>query len=58
MFNIFKRDPVKKLENKYNEMMTKAVDAQRNRNIELYSELSFEADKILKDIEKLKKVNE
>jgi len=54
MFNLFKKDPLKKLEDKYAELLKKSVDAQRSGNIDLYSELSFEADKVLKTIEKLK----
>ena len=43
----------KKLEKKYAATMEKAVNAQRNGNIELYAKLSSEADKILKEIEAL-----
>ncbi len=54
MFNLFKKDPIKKLEAEYSEFLSKSVNAQRRGDIELYSELAFEADKILKKIEKLK----
>ena len=53
MFGIFKKDPIKALEKEYNAKLEKAVFAQRNGNIELYSQLSTEADKLLKQIEKL-----
>ncbi len=51
MFGLFKKNTTKKLEKKYADLMTKAVEAQRNGNIDLYSKLSFEADEILKEIE-------
>jgi len=54
MFGFFKKNSLKKLEQKYSNMMTKAIEAQRNGNIRLYSEISFEADKILKKIESQK----
>ena len=55
MFGLFKKDPIKKLTKEHQQIMEKAVHAQRNGNIELYGELSFEADKIYKKIEELKK---
>lgn len=55
MFGFLKADPVKKLEKEYSSLMEKAVQAQRNGNIDLYSELSFLSDKILEQIENLKK---
>ena len=57
MFGIFKADPVKKLEKEYNRILEKAVHAQRNGNIELYSKLSTEANGLLKQIEKLEAQN-
>lgn len=48
-------DPKKKLEKKYQKLLEDALNAQRNGNIELYSELSSEADKVLKEIEGLEK---
>ena len=44
-----------KLERKYQKKLVEALQAQRNGNIALFSELSAQADKILKEIEKLEK---
>lgn len=55
MFSIFKSDPIKKLQKKQDLLLTRAVDAQRNGKIELYSQLHFEADQINTQIEELKK---
>lgn len=57
MFQLFKKNPIKKLNDEYSLLLKKAVDAQRNGNIELYSELSTKADKILKQIEKIENEN-
>jgi hypothetical protein len=58
MFGFLKSDPIKKLEKKYSQLMAKAVEAQRNGNIELYSKLSFESEEVLKEIETLQKDKE
>lgn len=55
MFSIFKSDPIKKLQKKHDLLLTRAVDAQRNGKIELYSQLHFEADKINTQIKELEK---
>jgi len=55
MFNLFKSDPKKKLEKEYRILLEKAVDAQRNGKIDLYAQLSSDADKVLKKIESLDK---
>ena len=55
MFNLFKTNPKKKLESTYAKKMKEATEAQRKGDIDLYSQLSKEADDILKDIEKLEK---
>lgn len=52
MFGLFKKDPIKKLTAEYARLQEKAVKAQRNGNIELYANLSAQADKVLKEIEK------
>lgn len=54
MFGIFKKSIIKKLEIQYSDISTRAFQAQRNGNIELYSELSYEAEKILKAIDEEK----
>ncbi|WP_372655775.1 DUF6435 family protein [Halobacteriovorax sp.] len=58
MFGLFKKNTTKKVEKKYADLMTKAVEAQRNGNIDLYSKLSFEADEILKEIDSLKEIED
>jgi len=54
MFGLFKKNTIKKLEKKYSEIMTKAVNAQRNGDINLFSELSYEAEGILNKIDQEK----
>jgi hypothetical protein len=54
MFGLFKKNPVEKLEKQYSSIMTKAVEAQRNGDIKTFSTLSFEAEEILKKIDKIK----
>lgn len=53
MFGLFSKNPIKKLNEKYNDLLKKAVDAQRNGNIELYASLTAQANETLKEIEKL-----
>ena len=55
MFGLFKGDPIKKLEKKYQQLSEEAMNAQRNGNIELYSQLTFQAEEILKEIDSLEK---
>jgi len=55
MFGLFKKDPIKKMENEYRVLFEKAVDAQRNGKIGLYAELTFQADLIANKIDELKK---
>ncbi|MCO4793544.1 MAG: Lacal_2735 family protein [Bacteriovoracaceae bacterium] len=55
MFGLFKKDPIKKMENEYRVLSEKAVDAQRNGKIELYAELTFQAELIANKIDEIKK---
>ncbi|WP_417226832.1 DUF6435 family protein [Amphritea sp.] len=50
MFSIFKSNPSKKLDKQYKSTLEEAMQAQRNGNIERYSELSVEADKLYQQI--------
>lgn len=50
---LFRRDPVKKLQALYEQMLVKARDVQRNGDIVRYSEIVAEADRILQQIETL-----
>jgi len=53
MFSLFKKDPLKKLNNQYTAKLAEAVKYQRNGDIKTYSFLSREADDLLKEIEAL-----
>ena len=53
MFSIFKKDPKKDLQNKYEKLMKDAVDAQRKGDIETYSILSAKADEIAQEMDAL-----
>ena len=54
MFNLFNKDPVRRLQKQYHDTLKQAMDAQRNGNIRSYANLSEEADKLLKSIEQLR----
>ena len=53
MFAIFRKDPLKKLNQKYTNLLAQAQQAQRNGDIERYSRLSAEADAVLKEIDQI-----
>ncbi len=53
MFNIFKRNPIPKIEKLYEQKLEQAMNAQRNGNIELYAKLSVEAQELLKQLDAL-----
>lgn len=53
MFGLFKKDNTSSLQKKYEDLMKKAVEAQRKGDIALYSELSTEAENIGKEIDKI-----
>lgn len=53
MFGLFKKDPAKKLQKEYEELMKKAVEAQRNGKMELFANLSAKADKISKQLDEI-----
>ncbi len=53
MFGMFKKDPIKKLQEDYAKKLTEAVEAQRNGKIELFANLTVESEEILKKIEEL-----
>lgn len=57
MFSIFKSDPVKKLNKQLSVKLEQAMHAQRNGDIRLYSQLSFEADEIDKQIVQIESQN-
>ncbi|MBN0987794.1 DUF6435 family protein [Amphritea pacifica] len=50
MLSIFRSDPTKKLRKRYNATLQEAMLAQRDGDIETYSERTVEAEKIYKEI--------
>lgn len=54
MFGFFKSDPAKKLRKEYDRKLEQAMLAQRKGDIEQYSMLTMEAEKIWSELEKIK----
>ncbi|HBY87538.1 MAG TPA: hypothetical protein DEO86_16880 [Colwellia sp.] len=57
MFSIFKKDPLKKLNKKYEAKLEQAMHAQRNGDIKGYSMITAEAEEIANEIQALKSDN-
>ncbi len=57
MFNWFKRNPTKKMEKKYYELLEKAMHAQRSGDIRSYSMLTADAENLWQKIEQIKAAN-
>lgn len=53
MFGLFKSDPRKKLQDKYQKLLEQAMQFQRNGDIKSYSMITAEAEKVREEIEKL-----
>jgi hypothetical protein len=53
MFGLFKKSPVKKLQQEHETLLTKAFNAQRNGDIRQYSMLTAEAEALREKIETL-----
>ncbi len=53
MFKLFKKDPVKKLDQAYHAKLTEAMQAQRNGDIRAYSELTREAEALKQSLDAL-----
>ena len=53
MFSIFKSDPIGKLQKQYEAKIEKAMLAQRKGDIEGYSQLTFDAQAIYKEIQRI-----
>ena len=53
MFGFLKRDPKKALQKEYEQITTKAFQAQRNGDIRTYSLLTAEAEKVKAKIDEL-----
>ncbi|MEM6319012.1 MAG: DUF6435 family protein [Bacteroidota bacterium] len=54
MFGLFKKDPTKKLEKEYEQLMAKARDMQRSGDLRAYAVMIEESEEILKKIDQLK----
>lgn len=54
MFGLFKKDPVKKLEKEYQELMAKAMEIQRTGDLKHYARLIEESEAIQMKIQELK----
>ena len=57
MFSIFKKDPIKKLNKLLSQKLEQAMHAQRNGDIRTFSQLSFEAEQIDKQITQIENDN-
>lgn len=53
MFNFFKSRKAKKLQKEYERLMKKAMEAQRNGDIEGYGKLVALADEVIKEKDRL-----
>lgn len=54
MFGLFKKDPVKALEKKYQQLMEEAMHIQRGGDIKAYAAKVAEAEEVQKEIDKLR----
>ncbi|AFC26155.1 DUF6435 family protein [Saprospira grandis] len=54
MFSFFKKDPIKKLEKQYEELMREARDIQRSGDLRLYAEKMAAAEALQLKIEALR----
>lgn len=55
MFGLFKKDPVKKLEEQYKKLMEEAMNIQRSGDIKAYARKVAEAEEVAQKIEALRK---
>lgn len=54
MFGLFKKDPIKKLEKEYEQLMSKARDVQRSGDLRAYAVMIEDSENILKKIDELR----
>ncbi|MFT4612974.1 MAG: hypothetical protein ACI9NT_000107 [Bacteroidia bacterium] len=54
MFGLFKKSPIKQLQQEHEGLLSKAFHAQRDGNIRLYSTLTAEAETVREKLETLK----
>lgn len=55
MFGLFKKDPVKKLQKQYDDLMAEAMQIQRSGDLRLYAKKIEEAEAIQQKMEELEK---
>jgi hypothetical protein len=55
MFNLFKKDPIKKLKKQYARLMAEARDIQRSGDLKLYAVKISKAEEVAQQIDNLKK---
>ena len=53
MLSLFKKNPTKTLQKRYERLLQEAMQYQRKGDIRNYSRLSEEADQVLKEIDQL-----
>lgn len=53
MFNLFKKNPLKKLEQQYERLMEEAMQLQRGGDIQGYARKMAEAEEVQKEMEAL-----
>ena len=57
IFSFLRPNPEKKLQKEYETIMKKALDAQRNGDMDSYATLSSKASKVLENLNKIKDKN-
>jgi hypothetical protein len=55
MFGLFKKDPLVNLQKTYNQLLEEAMQLQRKGDIKGYAAKMAESEKVMNDIEKIKK---
>jgi hypothetical protein len=55
MFGLFKKDPVKKLRQQYDQKLEQAMLAQRSGNLRLFADLTAESEALWQQLEQLQK---
>ncbi|MCB9082530.1 MAG: Lacal_2735 family protein [Lewinellaceae bacterium] len=58
MFGLFKKDPIKKLEQQYEQLLEEAMQLQRKGDIKAYAAKTAEAEKVMDEIVALQKDKE
>lgn len=56
MFNLFKQDPLKKLDKQYRRLLEEARDLQRKGDIKGYAQKTAEAEAVVQEMERLRKL--